>query len=124
MKGDIFMNNKDEICNSNIIHDEIVEKVKSKIPKDETLYDLAEFFKVFGDSTRIKIICALFESEMCVCDLSALLGVSQSAISHQLRTLKSNRLVKYRREGKVVYYALNDDHIKHIFDEGLNHITE
>lgn len=118
------MNNNDEICNSNIIHNDVVEKVKLKIPKDETLYDLAEFFKVFGDSTRIKIICALFESEMCVCDLSALLGVSQSAISHQLRTLKSNRLVKYRREGKVVYYALDDDHIKHIFDEGLNHITE
>lgn len=124
MRGDVFMNNNDEICNSNIIHNDVVEKVKLKIPKDETLYDLAEFFKVFGDSTRIKIICALFESEMCVCDLSALLGVSQSAISHQLRTLKSNRLVKYRREGKVVYYALNDDHIKHIFDEGLNHITE
>lgn len=124
MRGDVFMNNNDEICNSNIIHNDVVEKVKLKIPKDETLYDLAEFFKVFGDSTRIKIICALFESEMCVCDLSALLGVSQSAISHQLRTLKSNRLVKYRREGKVVYYALDDDHIKHIFDEGLNHITE
>lgn len=118
------MNNNDEMCNSNIIHNDVVEKVKSIIPKDEILYDLAEFFKVFGDSTRIKIICALFESEMCVCDLSALLGVSQSAISHQLRTLKSNRLVKYRREGKVVYYALDDDHIKHIFDEGLNHITE
>ena len=124
MRGDVFMNNNDEICNTNIIHNDVVEKVKLKIPKDETLYDLAEFFKVFGDSTRIKIICALFESEMCVCDLSALLGVSQSAISHQLRTLKSNRLVKYRREGKVVYYALDDDHIKHIFDEGLNHITE
>lgn len=118
------MNNNDEMCNSNIIHNDVVEKVKSIIPKDEILYDLAEFFKVFGDSTRIKIICALFESEMCVCDLSALLGVSQSAISHQLRTLKSNRLVKYRREGKVVYYALDDDHIKHIFDEGLNHIIE
>lgn len=113
-----------EKCNCNIIHDDIVEKVKSNLPKEETLYDLAEFFKVFGDSTRIKIICALFESEMCVCDLSALLGVSQSAISHQLRTLKSARLVRYRREGKIVYYSLDDEHIKHIFDEGLRHITE
>lgn len=118
------MNNNIETCNSNIIHNNVIEEVKLKIPEDETLYDLAEFFKVFGDSTRIKIICALFESEMCVCDLAALLGVSQSAISHQLRTLKSARLVRYRREGKVVYYSLDDDHIKHIFDEGLSHITE
>ena len=113
-----------EKCSCNIIHNDIVEKVKKTLPKDEILYDLAEFFKVFGDSTRIKIICALFESEMCVCDLSALLGISQSAISHQLRTLKNARLVRYRRDGKVIYYSLDDDHIKHIFDEGLNHITE
>lgn len=113
-----------ENCNCTIIHEDVIAEVKDKIPKEETLYDLAEFFKVFGDSTRIKIICVLFESEMCVCDLSALLGVSQSAISHQLRTLKAARLVRYRREGKVVYYSLDDEHIKHIFDEGLSHITE
>ena len=94
------------------------------MPKDELIYDLAEFFKVFGDSTRIKIICALFESEMCVCDLAALLNVSQSAISHQLKTLKSARLVKYRRDGKVIYYSLDDEHVKHVFDEGLRHVTE
>lgn len=116
--------NKIESCNCTIIHDDVVNKIKESLPADETLYDLAEFFKVFGDSTRIKIICALFESEMCVCDLAALLGVSQSAISHQLRTLKSARLVRYRRQGKVVYYSLDDEHIKHIFDEGLSHITE
>lgn len=116
--------NKVEKCNCTIIHDDIVVKVKDKLPKDETLYDLAEFFKVFGDSTRIKIICALFESEMCVCDLAALLGASQSAISHQLRTLKGARLVRYRREGKVIYYSLDDEHIKHIYDEGLRHIME
>ena len=115
---------KIEKCNCNIIHENIVDTVKKNLPEEEILYDLAEFFKVFGDSTRIKIICALFESEMCVCDLAALLGVSQSAISHQLRTLKSARLVKYRREGKVIYYALDDDHVKHVFDEGLRHITE
>jgi ArsR family transcriptional regulator len=115
---------KVESCSCNIIHKDLVERVNKKLPDDEILYDLAEFFKVFGDSTRIKIICALFENEMCVCDLAALLGISQSAISHQLRTLKGARLVRYRRDGKVVYYSLDDEHIKHIFDEGLNHITE
>lgn len=108
----------------NIIHKDVIEKVNGALPADETLYDLAEFFKVFGDSTRIKIICALFEAEMCVCDLAALLGITQSAISHQLRTLKAARLVRYRRDGKVIYYSLDDEHIKHIFDEGLRHITE
>ena len=113
-----------EKCNCNVIHSDVVERVKKSLPKEEVLYDLAEFFKVFGDSTRIKIICALFESEMCVCDLSALLNVSQSAISHQLKTLKAARLVKYRREGKVIYYSLEDTHIKHIFNDGLKHIKE
>ena len=116
--------NKVERCACNVIHGDIVAKVKDSLPQEETLYDLAELFKVFGDSTRIKILCALFESEMCVCDLSALLNVSQSAISHQLRVLKSARLVKFRRAGKIIYYSLDDEHIKHIFDEGLKHITE
>ncbi|MDR5586251.1 MULTISPECIES: metalloregulator ArsR/SmtB family transcription factor [Clostridium] len=121
------MNNESnfvESCKCNIIHEDTVMKVKDSLPQEETLYDLAEFFKVFGDSTRIKIICALFESELCVCDMAALLGMTQSAISHQLRTLKSARLVKFRREGKVIYYSLDDEHIKHIFDEGFKHITE
>lgn len=118
------VDNNIESCSCNVIHGEIVNKVKEKLPKDEVLYDLAELFKVFGDSTRIKILCALFESEMCVCDLSVLLNVSQSAISHQLRVLKSSRLVKFRRSGKIIYYSLDDEHIKHIFDEGLKHITE
>ncbi len=118
------MENKSESCSYNVIHKEVVENVKNKLPKEETLYDLAELFKVFGDSTRIKIICSLFESEMCVCDLSVLLNISQSAISHQLRVLKSARLVKFRRAGKVIYYSLDDEHIKQIFDAGLHHITE
>ena len=118
------MENKSESCSCNVIHKEVVENVKNKLPKEETLYDLAELFKVFGDSTRIKIICSLFESEMCVCDLSVLLNISQSAISHQLRVLKSARLVKFRRAGKVIYYSLYDEHIKQIFDAGLHHITE
>lgn len=118
------MENKSESCSCNVIHKEVVENVKNKLPKEETLYDLAELFKVFGDSTRIKIICSLFESEMCVCDLSVLLNISQSAISHQLRVLKSARLVKFRRAGKVIYYSLDDEHIKQIFYAGLHHITE
>lgn len=108
----------------NTIHNDVVEKVKRALPKDEILYDLAELFKAFGDSTRVKILCALFESEMCVCDLSAILGISQSAVSHQLRTLKASRLVKFKRVGKVVYYSLEDEHIKHIFNEGFKHIVE
>ena len=125
-RGAIMENNERKIenCNVNIIHEDIVVRVKDKLPAEETLYDLAELFKVFGDTTRIKIICALFESEMCVCDLSCLLNMTQSAISHQLRVLKSARLVKFRREGKVVYYSLDDEHIKHIYDAGLNHVSE
>lgn len=111
-------------CNCTVIHEDTIIKVKDKLPKDETLYDLAELFKVFGDTTRIKIICALYESEMCVCDLAALLNMTQSAISHQLRTLKATRLVKFKRVGKVVYYSLDDEHIMRIFNEGLNHVNE
>lgn len=118
------MEEKNENCLCNVIHKERVEEVKKRLPKEEKLYELAEFFKVFGDTTRIRILCALFESEMCVCDLSALLNISQSAISHQLRGLKAARVVKFRREGKVIYYSLDDEHIKHIFDEGFRHITE
>lgn len=113
-----------ETCNCTIIHEELVNKVKGCIPKEETLYDLAELFKVFGDTTRIKILCALFQAEMCVCDMAALLGMTQSAISHQLRVLKQTRLVKFRKEGKVVYYSLDDEHVKQIFDQGLIHINE
>ncbi|MBC5631011.1 helix-turn-helix transcriptional regulator [Clostridium sp. NSJ-6] len=118
------MEEKNESCLCNVIHKNVVEEVREKLPQEEMLYELAEFFKVFGDTTRIRILCALFEAEMCVCDLSALLNISQSAISHQLRGLKSARIVKFRREGKVVYYSLDDEHIKHIFDEGFRHISE
>lgn len=107
-----------------VIHQDVIDKVKAELPADEILYDLAELFKVFGDSTRIKIICALFEKELCVGDLSAVLNVSQSAVSHQLRTLKQARLVKFRRDGKVIYYSLDDDHIKNIFNAGYQHVIE
>ncbi len=111
-------------CSCNTIHEDVINKVKLNMPQEETLYDLADLFKVLGDSTRIKILCALFEAEMCVCDIAALLGMTQSAISHQLRVLKQARLVKYRKDGKVVYYSLDDEHVRGIFDQGLIHIAE
>lgn len=113
-----------ESCSCSIIHEDVVNKVKENIPKEETLYDLADLFKVLGDSTRIKILCALFQAEMCVCDIAALLGMTQSAISHQLRVLKQARIVKHRKDGKVVYYSLDDEHVKGIFNQGLTHISE
>ena len=124
--SDINKNTHDitDECTEECVHSDIVKKVYDHLPDDEILYDLAELFKVFGDSTRVRIICALFESEMCVCDIAAVLGMTQSAISHQLRVLKQARLVKYRRDGKTVYYSLSDDHIKTIFDQAFEHITE
>ena len=113
-----------EKCDCVIIHEDVVNRVKEKMPQEESLYDLAELFKVFGDTTRIKILWALDESEMCVCDIANLLGMTQSAISHQLRILKQADLVKNRRDGKVVYYSLDDEHVKQILDKGLTHINE
>ena len=105
-----------------IIDRDIVKQVIDAVPDEEILYDIAELFKVLGDSTRIKIICALFESEMCVYDLAATLNMTQSAISHQLRILKGAKLVKNRRDGKLMYYSLDDEHVKQIFDAGYKHI--
>lgn len=121
------MNNIDnyiETCKRTIIHQDIINSVKDKMPREESLFDLAELFKVFGDSTRIKIIYALFSSEMCVCDITVLLNMTQSAVSHQLRVLKQARLVKYRKDGKIVYYSLSDEHVKRIFDQGFEHVIE
>lgn len=112
-----------DTCNCTVIHEDIVNKVRKVMPEEERLYDLAELFKVFGDTTRIKILHALFEEEMCVCDIAALLGMNQSAISHQLRVLKQAGLVKFRKEGKVVYYSLDDEHVKNIFEQGFIHIN-
>ncbi|MFI3324646.1 MAG: metalloregulator ArsR/SmtB family transcription factor [Clostridia bacterium] len=111
-------------CENCEIHDSAICKVRKLLPKEELLYDLAEFYKIFGDSTRIKILYALFESELCVCDLAEVLGNSQSAISHQLRILKQSKLVKFRREGKTVFYSLADEHIFKILDQGMTHICE
>ncbi len=113
-----------ERCDCDVIHEDVVYEVKKKMPREETLYDLAELFKVFGDSTRIKILWALEEAEMCVCDIAFLLNMTQSAISHQLRVLKQAKLVRSRKEGKIVYYSLSDDHVRQIFDQGLSHINE
>jgi ArsR family transcriptional regulator len=112
-----------ERCSCTLVHNDIVSIVREKMPDDECLFDLAELFKVFGDTTRVKILFALFTAEMCVCDLTALLGLSQSAVSHQLRVLKQARLVKCRKEGKMVYYSLDDEHVKQIFDQGMAHIN-
>ncbi|MGN0453799.1 MAG: ArsR/SmtB family transcription factor [Ruminococcus sp.] len=105
-------------------HDDLVEKVYDNMPDEEILYDLAELYKVFGDSTRIKILYVLLESEMCVYDIARLLNMTQSAISHQLKVLKQSKLVRYRREGKTVFYALSDDHVRTIIDQGMEHISE
>ncbi|SHN59514.1 DNA-binding transcriptional regulator, ArsR family [Butyrivibrio hungatei DSM 14810] len=113
-----------EHCDVHHCHSNIVLKVHRELPSEDELYDLAELFKVFGDSTRIKILFALFESEMCVCDIAESLEMTQSAISHQLKILKQSKLVGNRREGKQVVYFLADDHVRTIIDQGLNHIEE
>lgn len=111
---------EDYLC----VHEDVVKNVMEKMPPDEILYDLAELFKVFGDTTRIRILYALFESELCVNDMAQLLGLSQTAVSHQLRVLKNNKLVKFRKEGKIVFYALSDDHVRSIIEMGMEHVEE
>ncbi len=106
------------------LHDKTVQLVRDRMPEEYILRGLAEFFKVFGDPTRIKILHALTTSEMCVSDIAALLKMKQPAVSHQLRILKQSKLVKYKKDGKMVYYSLDDDHIKQIFDKALVHISE
>lgn len=113
-----------ECCDFIHAHESLVEQVRRELPGEDTLYDLTELFRIFGDSTRVRILYVLFEAEMCVCDIAALLGMTQSAISHQLRALKNVRLVKSRREGKTVFYSLADDHVKTIIDQGLEHVRE
>ena len=118
------MNKNDLICDCDAIHTETVELVRKRMPGEKELYDLTVFFKVLGDSTRIRIMNALNESEMCVCDLAVLLNMTKSSISHQLGKLRDVNLVRYRRDGKVVYYSMADDHIKDIYKKGFEHIRE
>lgn len=105
-------------------HPETIEKIKSIMPDDDSLIDLAELFKVFGDSTRIKILSALKGGELCVCDISTAVGMTSSAVSHQLKILKNANLIRFRREGKTVFYSLGDDHVNTILQQGLEHINE
>lgn len=113
-----------ELCEATEIHEDLLKVVRDTMPEETQLYDLAELFKVFGDSTRIRILFVLFEAQVCVCDLAQALGMTQSAISHQLRILKQNKLVKSRREGKSVFYSLADDHVRTIIEKGREHIEE
>lgn len=113
-----------EHCECHEVHTDLVTKVVNRMPEDDELYDLAELFKVFGDSTRIRILFVLLGEEMCVCDLAEVLSMNQSAISHQLKILKQAKLVKNRREGKQVYYSLSDDHVSTILAMGIEHIAE
>lgn len=118
MKGEV------ECCEFLQVHQDVVDEVIKRMPDEDLLMDLSELFKVFGDSTRIKILYVLLESDMCVCDLAQILNMTQSAISHQLRILKQSKLVKNRREGKTVIYSLADGHVRSIISKGMEHIGE
>lgn len=118
------MQKNTDTCEYIHVHEDIVKQVNDKMPKDEVLYDLGDLFKIFGDTTRIKILYVLFESEMCVCDLAQILNMNQSAISHQLQVLKQSKLVTFRREGKSVFYSLADSHVRSIINQGMEHILE
>ena len=111
-------------CESKHTHRAVVDRITAIMPDDDQVIDLAELFKVFGDSTRIKILGALRGGELCVCDISTAVGMTVSAVSHQLRILKQARLVQYRREGKTVFYSLSDDHVRSIIGQGMEHIEE
>ena len=122
--GERMEERKDEICEGCEVHEDLLKIVNETLPEETELYDLAELFKVFGDSTRIRILFVLFEAEVCVCDLAKVLNMTQSAISHQLRILKQNKLVKNRREGKSIFYSRADDHVRTIINQGRDHIEE
>lgn len=113
-----------EICEAEEVHEELLRTVREKLPPEEQLYDLAELFKVFGDSTRMRILFVLFEAEVCVCDMAAALNMTDSAVSHQLKILKQNKLIKSRRVGRSVFYSLADDHVRAIVSQGMEHVTE
>ena len=119
-----MIENKIECCEEKHCHADLLKIVNEKMPDETELYDLSELFKVFGDSTRTNILMALFESEMCVCDIGELLGMTKSAISHQLRILRQSKLVKARKSGKEVFYSLSDDHVVKIFEMAIEHVAE
>ena len=113
----------DLICDCSVIHDDVVNSVREDMPDDDLLFDVSDFFKILGDSTRLRILWALDKSEMCVCDIANLLNMTKSSISHQLKVLKENRLVKNRKVGKEVYYSLNDEHVKMVLEIAIEHIV-
>jgi DNA-binding transcriptional ArsR family regulator len=117
-------NFKGDVCEVEFFNEARVRSLQAKMKSDGVFHDLSETFKVLGDPTRAKIIFALREEELCVCDLARLLGLTSSAVSHQLRTLRNLRVVRYRKEGKMAYYSLDDDHIRTLFSEGLRHVEE
>lgn len=118
------MGKPEVLCDCEVIHEDVVTAVKDRMPGDGKVRELAEFFKVFGDGTRIRVLWALDHAELCVCDIAVLLNMTKSAISHQLRVLRESKLVKTRREGKVVYYSLADHHVKEIFEKAVEHLDE
>lgn len=123
-RSDVKTTIPDDLCEINLVDKRMVKKVIGKLEDDVSLLKLADLFKAFSDSTRIKILRALSISELCVCDIAAVAGISQSAVSHQLRFLRMSRLVKYRKDGKMVYYSLDDDHVRKLIDQGLEHVKE
>lgn len=118
------MGKSENYCDCEVLHEDTVQSVKKEMPTDESVADLSDFFRIFGDSTRIKILWALDKSELCVCDIAALISMTKSAVSHQLKVLRDARLVTSRREGKVVFYSLADDHVKDIFERAVEHLEE
>lgn len=117
-------NCENEVCKCSVVHEDLVQKAKENMPNEDLIREIGDFFKVLGEPTRIKIINALFNSEMCVCDLTAVLNMNQPAISHQLKILRQAGLVRYRKDGKIVYYSLKDEHVRQIYELGFIHVNE
>ena len=123
--GEIMQDaNNIDSCDCAVIHEEVVNQVRAKMPEDDILMDLADAFKIFSDFTRVKILYALIQAEMCVCDISSLLGMTKSSVSHQLRVLRQSNLVKYRKEGRVIYYSIADTHVELIIKQCMEHVME
>ncbi len=123
--GEIMQDaNNIDSCDCAVIHEEVVNQVRAKMPEDDILMDLADAFKIFSDFTRVKILYALIQAEMCVCDISSLLGMTKSSVSHQLRVLRQSNLVKYRKEGRVIYYSIADSHVELIIKQCMEHVME
>lgn len=123
MKGELKMSKNEFICDCNIIHEDIVKKVLNTMIQQEKINKISDFFKILGDSTRAKIIAALDQNEMCVCDIANVLQMTKSSVSHQLAILRKAKLVKYKKEGKTVYYSLSDNHVQEVFESALDHIN-